>query len=211
MLDLKRLESRQQLSTSCACHALFAMIWLTHAADTICSSSSPFLSCQSLLYVYCLCLARYTSRLHRLKRQAGETLALWEDEFEEQLTPEDFGFVDPSSCSESDGGSENNPRPGTGGGNGLDATETCAEGEDGDAAVTVAEGDNALLVGGGGAGVAEGSGTAVAEASSHASVPVPHPMDVEEPQWDEQGDCVPLPPWKVFCIEKDYTRMSSGP
>lgn len=148
-----------------------------------------------------LCPISYTSRLNRLKRGAGETLALWGDEFEEQLTPEDFGFVDPTSCSDSGVGSENNPRPGTGGGGGLDAMELGDDGEDGGAAVTVEEGDNVLLVGGGAAGAGEGDGTAVAAASVHAGVPVPQPLDVEEPKWDGQGDCVPFPPWKVSCAE----------
>lgn len=131
--------------------------------------------------------------MNRLRQGAGETLALWGDEFEEQLTAEDFGFVDPSSVSESGAGSENNPRPGTGGG--IEAED---EDEDDGAVETVGEGDNVLLVGGGGVASAEGGG-AEAAADAHAGVPVPHPMDVEEPEWDEQGDCIPLPPWKVEC------------
>ena len=53
--------------------------------------------------------------------------------------------------------------------------------------------------GGGGAGTGGEGGADGAKAATdtHAGVPIPRPMDVEEPEWDVQGDCVPLPPWKV--------------
>ncbi len=111
--------------------------------------------------------------------------------------------MDPSSYSESENG---NLLPGTGG-SGLDAPGEDGEGEDGGgAAVTVGDGDNALLVGGGGEGAgkvaeggaegADGSATPAAD-DTNAGVPLPHPMDVEEPEWDVLGDCVPLPAWKA--------------
>lgn len=153
----------------------------------------------------------YTSRLNRLKQGAGETLTLWGDEFEEQLTPEDLGFVDPSSYSDSGVGSDNNnPRPGTSDEGGLDAIETGGEGGGIGAAVTVGVSDDVLLVEGGGAGAAEGGNAAVTAVDG---VPLPHPMDVEEPEWDNQGDCVPLPPWKVprtFIRVGPNSRACSG-
>lgn len=185
--------------------------------NTIFSTPATTLLFQSLLLsVYTntrlLCPNSYTSRLDRLKRGAGETLALWGDEFEEQLTAEDFGFVDPSAGSENDVGSENNSRPGTGGGGGeLGAMEIGDEGGNGDAAVTVGDGDNVLLAGGGGVGVEDGGAAAVAPAGVHDGAPVPHPMDVEESEWDSQGDCVPLPPWKVsYACRLEPQLVSSG-
>lgn len=139
----------------------------------------------------------YTARLNRLKREAGETLALFGDEFEEQLSPEDFGFVEPSSFSDSGVGSENNdPRSADSGGGGrLDVMEDANEGGGDDAAaVPVMERDDVLLLGGGGEGV---KAAAAAAAVTSAGVPVPSPMKVEESEWDGQGDCVPLPAWKV--------------
>lgn len=146
----------------------------------------------------------YTARLNRLKQGAGETLALLGDEFEEQLSPEDFGFVDPSSYSDSGVGSENNnPRSansGGGGGRGLDAPEADRDDDGGEgadaaaaAAVPVGEGDDVLLVVGGG-----GEEGIEAAADKSAGLPVSRPMNLEEPAWDAQGDCIPLPAWKVL-------------
>lgn len=120
---------------------------------------------------------------------------MWGDEFEEQLTPEDLGFVDPSSYSDG-GGDLDNPRPSTSSGE-LDMMGDDGEGKDGDAAVTVGEGDNVLLVGGGGKAEEAGGEAAAGAADITRGVPVPRPMDIEEPEWDANGDCVPLPAWKV--------------
>lgn len=67
--------------------------------------------------------------------------------------------------------------------------------------MVVGEEDHALLACDGGVGAGTGgeggADGAKAATDTHAGVPIPRPMDVEEPEWDVQGDCVPLPPWKV--------------
>lgn len=137
---------------------------------------------------------RYIARLNRVNREAEETLALWGGEFEFQ--PEELGFVDPASFGDVGFEVEGALRPGTGGGGSDGGVEDT---EDGDAApVIVGDGDDALLVGGEGAEAGEVDKDAAAVANDSANgVPVPCPMNIEEPDWDAQGDCVPLPAWKV--------------
>lgn len=153
----------------------------------------------------------YTARLNRLKRGAGETLTLFGDESEEKLSPEEFGFADPSSYSDSGVGSENNNpwsanNRGGGGGGGLGVMED-GDGEEGDddAVVPVGEGDDVLLVGGGEEGV---EAQAAEAADTSTDVPVPHPINVEELEWDVKGDFVPLPAWKV-CLHSTRGRVAT--
>lgn len=146
-------------------------------------------------------LPRYTERLERLKSEAGSTLALWGDEFgdRDMLSLQENGFIDPSSAFDSITLSDND-RPGLSrGGSEFGKGEGWGRQQDS----TDYVGD-----GGGGGGVGRSSVGQEEEEEADGAVdgligagdpgaPKPCPMNTDEPEWDVEGDYMPLPAWKV--------------
>ena len=147
-------------------------------------------------------LVSYAERLERLKSETGSTLALWGDEFGDDgdmLSLQENGFIDPSSAFDSITFTDNDRHA------------------VGDGRSDFGKGDSTEPVGGEGEGVNRASlgqkkeeeekGAAEAEAEASGTVdgpnivgdeaPKPRPMNIDEPEWDMEGDYMPLPAWKV--------------
>lgn len=158
----------------------------------------------------------YAARLQRLKDEADSTLLSFEDEFEDPLSLENLGFVDPLSSAKFVATEEGNHRPPTGESisdaadnitNRFDWAEETKELKEEVTTVFEQEKANAAERGDGeGASfngdcrsdvTGEGSGEAGTGGSSSNDFSKPQPMDIDEPEWNREGDCAALPPWKV--------------
>lgn len=143
---------------------------------------------------------RYYSRLRRLKSEADSSLSRLGDEFEDMLSLDELGFVEPSSVD-------------------ISSLRRTADGPH--APVTGKNVDDVYEMGnrkdipdsGGGSEVAteeevvgdSSDGARSANAGGHVDtgvtevldIPRPRPMNIEGNMWDREGDHVPLPAWNV--------------
>lgn len=146
-------------------------------------------------------LVRYSERLDRLKSEAGSTLALWGDEFgdRDMLSLQETGFIDPSSAFDSTTLSDNDRPAISGGGSEFgkgeswggqqDGTESVSDGRRGVGCASSGEEEQATGT--------EASGTVDGHIVGDSGAPKPRPMNTDEPEWDLEGDYMPLPAWKV--------------
>lgn len=161
---------------------------------------------------------RYTARLERLKQEATSTVSLLGDEFEDQLSLEELGFVDGASSDTSSLENNSNKRhnatkSAVNAPEGATSTKDGHEGLDGVRAEIGVEGTSTVAIavneqeGKGGEprgaegrvgeeGLEDGVGDGERE-EGEGGAPEPRAMDVEEPEWDALGDCIAMPAWKV--------------
>lgn len=195
--------------------AVLFSILLAHAATVLCP---PRRNAARLI--------RYAERLERLKVEASSTVDDLRDEFEDEVRLEELDFVDLASPMISDTVTWDDGLPPTDGGasltggdgtiGGFDVMENrsgegsvtseiigqagATEEKQGDCPPSRGEQDDA--------GGAEGGG---ASDCGHLDVPKPKPVNVDEPEWDVQGDFKPFSPWKVKCLQVWYTRPYLAP
>lgn len=161
---------------------------------------------------------RYTSRLERLKQEATSTVSLLGDEFEDQLSLEELGFVEGAFSDTSSLENNSNTRhaatkSAVNTPEGSTSTKDGHEGLDGVRAESGVEGASTVGIsaneqeGKGGEtksaegrvgeeGLEDGVGDGERE-GGEGGAPEPRAMDIEEPDWDALGDCIAMPAWKV--------------